>query len=162
MINPVSPIDAANAGCPIDAYHRCLFFSTQALARDLEHLAAKHFQALGMSPSHAYLLKLAIEHPGCTTGRIVEVLSLAPSTVTRLADSLVAQGLLERTKHGKQVTIAATEAGEALKPTIATVTEGMFTAMQNIIGGEKNLTELSRTVSDAHCTFKSHQNETHG
>jgi len=49
-------------------YCKCLYFTTNALARKVEKLAIEAWKPVNLSPSHAYLLMMAIEHP-TTTGK---------------------------------------------------------------------------------------------
>ena len=141
-----------NKTCPVDAYQKCLYFSSGALSRSLDRLAQGCFAALGMSPSHVYLLKLVIDHPGNTPGYLAEVLSLAPSTVTRFADALERKGLIKRHSVGKQVELLPTEAGEEHRQAIAQGAEKMMAAFEGTIGFDKAM-ELSEQLSAVAKTF---------
>ena len=144
-----------NKYCPTDAYKCCLYFSTSALARSLD-LAQDCFAPMGMSPSHVYLLKLIIEHPGSSPGHLAEVLSLAPSTVTRFVDALERKGFIERKSQGKSVEIYPTELGTAQHPQIIEVAQRMMTVFDEVMGKEESF-KLSQQLTDIAGAFNEHQ-----
>lgn len=97
-------------------YQACLYFTSNALARKTERLAAAAWKPLGMAPSHGYLLLLTLDQPGITAGAVASQLLLAPSTVTRLVEKLEEAGLLRRTPEGKTTLLHPTEKAIALRP----------------------------------------------
>ena len=70
------------------AFSKCLYFSSQALARKVEKLAIESWKPTGLSPSHAYLLILVLREPGLQPTTVGEQLQLTPSTITRLVEKL--------------------------------------------------------------------------
>jgi len=68
---------------------KCLYFTSNALARKLTKLAEEAFVPLGISPSYAFLLLLVHENPGITPSALSVELNLDPSTITRLADKMI-------------------------------------------------------------------------
>lgn len=98
--------------------HDCLFFTANALARTISRMAEEEFRTTGLSPSHAFLLMLVGERPGTAQKGLGESLQLAPSTVTRLVDTLVHRELVTRTSSGRTVTVFPTESGRQLLPAI--------------------------------------------
>ena len=69
-------------------YAMCLYFTSGALARKVEKLAQTSWDKVGLSPSHAYLLMMALEEPGVQPSGLAAHLQLQPSTVTRLIEKL--------------------------------------------------------------------------
>jgi DNA-binding MarR family transcriptional regulator len=96
----------------------CLYFAANALARTITRLAEEEFRTTGLSPSHAYLLMLVLEQPGTTQKELGESLQLAPSTVTRLVDTLVHRGLVTRRSSGRSTTVTPTPRARQLLPSI--------------------------------------------
>jgi MarR family transcriptional regulator, organic hydroperoxide resistance regulator len=94
--------------------HHCLYFTANNMARIVTRLAEDAFKPTGLSPSHAFVLMVAAENPGIGPGELAGRLALAPSTVTRFVDALVARKLLVRTAEGRASRLSATSAGLAL------------------------------------------------
>jgi len=77
-------------------FEKCIYFNTNALARQINKIWDDAFKPLGLSPSHAYVLRVVLDQPGISMKQIAEELELAPSTVTRFVDSLINKQLLSR------------------------------------------------------------------
>ena len=77
-------------------FERCLYFNTQNLARMVSRIWTEEFKQYGLSPAHAYLLRLVLTEPGLLQRDIAEQLGLSKSTVTRFIDSLEQRGFLSR------------------------------------------------------------------
>lgn len=95
---------------------KCLYFTSNALARKLGRLADEAFAPLGLSPSYAFLILLVHENPGITPSALGEQLNLDPSTITRLADKMIARSLIVKEKNGKTMHFQSTEALTLLLP----------------------------------------------
>ena len=126
----------------------CLYFTANSLARAITRLADHEFRITGISPSHAFLLLLVNADPGIHPSELAAELHLAPSTVTRFIDKLVAKGYLERRADGKTVGIYPTEKGRDMQETIQEAWHGLFEHYSSILGTERSL-ELTRIIDEA-------------
>jgi DNA-binding MarR family transcriptional regulator len=120
-------------------FSRCLYFSSQAFARKVERLAVEHWKPLGLAPSHAYLLVLALEQPGIQPGKMAEQLQLSPSTITRLIEKLEEQKLVIRESVGKESHIHPTARAKALFPQMREVMARFYQAYKTALGEEASM-----------------------
>lgn len=101
-------------------FNRCLYFSSNALARKMEKLALESWKKIDLSPSHAYLLLMVLEEPGVQPGAIAKQLQLTPSTITRLIEKLEEKKLMNRKMDGKITNVYATAKAKELYPRMKT------------------------------------------
>lgn len=128
-----------------DLLHHCLYFTANSLARSITRLAEEAFRPTGLSPSHAFVLMTAAGSPGIGPGDLAAQLALAPSTVTRFVDALVAKGLLTRVAEGRSARLAATPAGLALLKGVEKSWKRLHMAYSGILGPEGD-----RLAADIH------------
>lgn len=83
-------------------FERCLYFNLNALARKVNKIWAHAFEDMGLSPAHAYLLRVVLEKPGISQQVIAAELQLEKSTVARFVESLEGRGFLRRDKAGRE------------------------------------------------------------
>ncbi|GFK92841.1 hypothetical protein NNJEOMEG_00669 [Fundidesulfovibrio magnetotacticus] len=123
----------------------CLYFTANALARTVTRLGEEAFAPLGLAPSQAFLLMLALEEPGIGPKELAARLRLAPSTVTRLVDGLARKGLVEKKSLGKAVEVRPTEKGRLLAPEMAACWKSLHRAYSTVLGEEagRELTRLN-------------------
>lgn len=115
----------------------------------LESITEEEFgNRLGLSSSHAFILKEAIEQPGVQPSEVAKELHLKPSTITRLVDKLVAQNLIERRQEGKLVRLFATKQGIDLKPKVLEAWEAVFERYASMLGKQKAM-ELTSRIYEA-------------
>lgn len=129
--------------CSESKYSKCLYFTSNALARKVEKLAIESWKPVGLSPSHAYLLMLAIEEPGLPAGTIANHLQLTPSTVTRLVEKLEEKKLLVRVAEGKQSNVYPTTKAKDMLPLLKNCVQDFYKRYSEAIGK----TESSNIVS---------------
>ncbi len=113
---------------------KCLYFTSNSLARKLSKLAEKAFVPLGLSPSYAFLILLVHENPGITPSALSVELNLDPSTITRLADKMILRSLIEKEKNGKTMHFQPTEALTKLLPELEKCWFDLKDNYDNIIG----------------------------
>jgi len=119
-------------------YCQCLYFSSNALARKIEKLANESWKKVGLTPSHAYLLMLAIEDPGIQPSTLVKQLLLTPSTITRLIEKLEEKKLVVRTSEGKLTNVYPTPKAKALMPDLKECLNHFYQNYSLIIGKEES------------------------
>ena len=125
-------------------YCKCLYFTSNALARKVEKLALESWKPVDLSPSHAYMLMMVIEEPGVQPGYIADQLQLTPSTITRLIEKLEAKKLLIRTTEGKITNVYPTPKGKELLPELKSCLTHFYNAYSETLGKENS----SRLVND--------------
>jgi len=120
-------------------FNKCLYFSTNALARKVEKLAVANWKKLDLAPSHAYLLMMVLENPGAQPGSIADEMQLTPSTITRLIEKLEEKKLVIRTTEGKITNVYPTPKGKELLPKMK-ICMGEFTkTYTEILGTEESV-----------------------
>ncbi len=129
-------------------YCGCLYYSANALARVVTHMAEEAFAATGLSPSHAFLLMSVIRQPGISSGQAAELMQLTPSTVTRLAGKCIEKGLMERKTEGKFTLLFPTEAGKERETLLVKAWQSMSLQFQNRIG-EAQAVSLTGSIASA-------------
>ena len=124
-------------------YAQCLYFASNALARKIEKLANESWKKVGLTPSHAYVLLLALEEPGIQPSTLVKQLLLTPSTITRLIEKLEEKKLVVRGMEGKITHVYPTAKAKALLPEMKECLSGFYQRYAATLGKE----ESSRLVS---------------
>ena len=119
-------------------YCKCLYFTTNALARKVEKLALESWKPVDLSPSHAYLLMMVLEEPGTQPGCIANHLQLSPSTVTRLIEKLEERKLVIRTTEGKQTNVYPSAAAKKLLPTLKACSNHFYNIYSAILGKQES------------------------
>ena len=117
---------------------KCLYFTSNALARKIERLAQESWNKVDLSPSHAYLLIMAIEEPGIQPSVLADHLQLRPSTVTRLVEKLEEKKLLVRTADGKITNVYPTPKGKELLPRMKECLNEFYSRYSAILGKDES------------------------
>lgn len=128
-----------------------MYFSSNALARKVEKLASDCWARVDLSPSHGYLLMIAIEEPGVQPGCLAGELQLKPSTITRLIEKLEEKKLVVRVTEGKATNVYATPKGRELLPVLKECVHDFYEGYKNILGPEESNKIISgmNRLSDA-------------
>lgn len=115
-------------------FSECLYFASNALARKMEKMANENWKQIDLSPSHAYLLIIALDEPGVQPSALADQLQLQPSTITRLIEKLEEKKLLVRTTVGKLTNVYPTPKAKGLTPKIKQITKEFTEASLKLIG----------------------------
>lgn len=115
-----------------------MYFASGALARKMEKLASESWNKVGLAPSHAYLLMIAIEEPGVQPGTLAGELQLKPSTITRLIEKLEEKKLVVRIAEGKTTNVYSTPKGKELLPKLKDSLHDFYEGYSNILGLEES------------------------
>ena len=132
-------------------FERCLYFNINALARAINQVWDDAFRPLGLSPAHAYLMRVVLNSPGIAQKNIAQELGLAPSTVTRFVDTLVTRGLLERRQgegDNRESAVYPTRAGMALQKDLEATGRALFKQIRAKLGKDavNHLVEEARDM----------------
>jgi DNA-binding MarR family transcriptional regulator len=119
-------------------YCRCLYFTANSLARKIEKLAQDSWSKVDLSPSHAYLLMLAIEQPGVQPSFLADHLQLQPSTITRLIEKLETRKLVVRATEGKTTNVYPTSKAKELMPKLKECRNDFYASYAGILGKEES------------------------
>jgi len=120
-----------------NAYCKCLYYSANALTRQMNRLAETAFKPCGLSASHAFMVMLVNNEPGIAAGSIASVLMLQPSTVTRLLDKLEKGKYLKRVVEGKYVSVVPLRKGLLLQDQIHQCWNVLFSDYSALLGNEQ-------------------------
>ncbi len=127
----------------------CLYFTVSRLFRLVNKVAEDSFSEMDICPTHGFLMVLLKDdEEGLTVNKISETLTIAPSTVTRFVDKLVAKGYVERVKNGKQSIAKITEKGLMIMPEIYSCWGSIFKKIENIVGDEEYLKDIAKRFLD--------------
>lgn len=116
-----------------------MYFVANALGRRIEKLAIESWKKVDLSPSHAYLLMLAIEEPGIQPTALSEQLILTPSTITRLIEKLEDKGLVTRDTEGKLTKVYPTQKAKEMYPALQECLTQFIENYSNILGKEESM-----------------------
>lgn len=120
------------------AFNQCLYFSSSALSRKVEKMAEESWKKIGLAPSHAYLLTLAISEPGIQAGEIAEQLHLTPSTITRLIQKLEEKKLVVRVYEGKSTLVYPTAKSRYLYPKMQECLSEFYEKYTSVLGVDES------------------------
>ncbi|MDZ7665240.1 MAG: MarR family transcriptional regulator [Desulfotignum sp.] len=126
----------------------CLFFSVNAISRQLLKLAEAEFASLKLSPAHASLMLILYDNPGINPKKLGEFLQLSPSTITRFIDALARKKLVRRKNCGRNIAIFPTQKGLEAKPAIAQAYKAFYLAYTRMLG-DGNAHRLAMQIHQA-------------
>lgn len=131
-------------------YSKCLYFTSNALARKVEKLAIESWKKVDMSPSHGYLLMLLLDEPGMQPGNIAAQLQLTPSTITRLIEKLEEKKLVVRTTEGKITNVYPSPKAKEMLPELLSCVQDFSKAYSKVLGKDESekLIQNMNKISD--------------
>ncbi len=112
----------------------CLYFASNALARNITRLAEEAYAPTGLAPSYAMLLMAVIDQPGINPTAIAEIMLLKPSTVTRFIEKLELKGLVTRETNGKFTEVYPTESAIAIQMKIKAAWMDLYRQYSTLLG----------------------------
>jgi len=118
-------------------FERCLYFNLNALTRKVNRIWEAEFRQTGLSPPHAYLMRLVLDEPGLSQKQLAEALHLDPSTVTRFVDALAARQLVRRdtsSSDRRSATVFPTREGKRLQKKLEKIGEALFQTLRKRLG----------------------------
>lgn len=133
-------------------FERCLYFNVNALARKINRIWEEAYRDLGLSPSHAYTLRVILASPGISHKELATALQLEKSTISRFVDGLQKKGLVQRMRIGgndrREMSLLPTVAAEQLHDKLEATGERLY---QQMLGspGALSLPELVRDLRKA-------------
>lgn len=119
-------------------FDHCLYFNTSALARRLEREWSEAFEAFGLTPPQAFMLRAVIERRGLLQSELSEALCIARPTATRALDGLEAKGYVERSRSavdGREVSISPTPKAIRLKTALNEASGAVTAKLKKELGG---------------------------
>ena len=118
-------------------YCQCLYYASNALARNISRLAEEEFAITGLPPSYAFLVMTVNNQPGISAGELAEIMMLKPSTVTRLVEKMEEKELLKRMKEKRSTLVFPTKKSVELQETIKAAWKSLFERYVKILGEEQ-------------------------
>lgn len=128
-------------------YCQCLYFTANALARNIGKIADEEFARTGLAPSYAFLLMTVNDEPGIQPGEIAAIMELKPSTVTRLIEKMEAKKMLERKTEGRHTKVYPTAKSKAINKEIHEAWNNLYKRYVKILG-EKRSKDVTSAIHD--------------
>lgn len=122
--------------CDRETYCKCLYYSANALSRNITRMANKAFDPTGLAPSYAFVLITINRKPGINAGEIASIMQLQPSTMTRFLESLETKKYLKRIHDGKFVTVFPLKKSQDLQEQLLTCWQSLYLAYNELLGKE--------------------------
>jgi len=117
---------------------KCMYFSSNALARKIEKLALESWKPVNLSPSHAYLLMMVLDEPGIQPMALVDELQLTPSTITRLIEKLEEKKLVVRTTEGKLTNVYPTPKAKEMQTKLKECSKEFYEKYATALGPDES------------------------
>ena len=119
-------------------YCNCLFYSVNALSRQMTKMAEEEFAVTGLSPSYAFIVMSVNKQPGILSGEVAKIMQLTPSTITRLIEKLEQKGYITREASGKFSLLFPTKKSLTLEKTITKAWHSLYARYAEILGEKES------------------------
>jgi DNA-binding MarR family transcriptional regulator len=119
-----------------EVYCKCLYYSANALSRNITRMAEKAFEPTGLSPSYAFVLITVNRKPGLTAGELAGIMQLQPSTVTRFLETLENSKYLQRIHDGKYVTLFPLKKAQEMQGLLFECWKSLYDSYSELLGKE--------------------------
>lgn len=120
-------------------FEECLYFNSNALARSVTRIWTEAYSQCGLSPPHAFLLRVVLAKPGLLPRELAEELKLSRSTVTRFLDSLEKRDFLFRKsaeKDRRELHVYPTKEAIKIHKVLDDTGKNLSKLMRDIVGEE--------------------------
>lgn len=121
-------------------FDQCLYFNTTALARVVEREWTRTFEPFGLTPAQAFMLRAILANEGALHRELAEWLGIARPTATRVLDSLVEKGWIERHPSegdGRESCVYPTDAARAIDKSINAASAATTRRVKGLIGSDR-------------------------
>ena len=135
-------------------YCGCLYYSANALARNITRMAEKEFRPTGLAPSLAFVVMTVNRKPGITAGELSAIMQLQPSTVTRLVDKLEDNGYLRRHNEGRYIEVFPTSEATRLNESLKSAWQSLHRRYSTMLG-EQAANQLTAAIYAASSKLES-------
>jgi DNA-binding MarR family transcriptional regulator len=122
--------------CDRDTFCKCLYYSANALSRNITRIAEDAFKPVELAPSYAFIIMAINRKPGVNAGELAKIMQLKPSTMTRLIESLEKRKYLQRIHDGKYVTIFPLKKSQDLQEQLLVCWQSLYKTYTALMGKE--------------------------
>ena len=128
-------------------FEQCLYFNSNALARTVSRVWAQAYSQYGLSPPHAFLIRVVLASPGLFPRDLARELGLSRSTVTRFLDSLEQRDYVTRRPSetdGRELRIYPTAKARAIRKELDATGAELSRLMGETLGRNEVLTVVAK------------------
>lgn len=138
-------------------FRSSLYFSSSALGREAEKLAAEYWKPLGLTPSQAAIVVLLLSSFQTTVGPsyLAKSLLLSPSTMTRLLKKLEAKEFVDLFEYNGIRMVEPGPAADKLADQILACDAALDAKFRELLGGD-NLSGLTHHMNRTTDLLRSH------
>ncbi|MEM7035063.1 MAG: MarR family transcriptional regulator [Chloroflexota bacterium] len=108
------------------------------MTRKVNNKWKKQFSEVGLSPSHAYLIRLVLANPGLSQQAIADELNLEKSTITRFVDKMEQEGYINRTisasRNTREQNIYPTEKAIQIQDQLEAISNTLYATVLDLVG----------------------------
>jgi len=125
----------------MDTFHN----SVNSFSRTLTSFFDERLSRFNLATSYVELMILMREHETVSQKEIADLLSLAPSTITRFVDKLRKAGYITKKRSGRNMTIELTEEGRLISSDMEREYQEAVKTIRDLIG-EKYLDTVGKLL----------------